>query len=123
MVTVHNFRYWDCMRSEYVVDRLKATVERIEMAGGELVPGTAEQVSLWSLDKHGRYKPQRMAPQKNALPSYKASGSPPVGSGYHALGMLAKAIDAVATLLAGREGRFRARENSLVRRRTLTPSH
>jgi hypothetical protein len=43
---------------------MKCTVERIELVGGKILPGTAEEVEVWDLDERCRYTP-RMAAANN----------------------------------------------------------
>jgi hypothetical protein len=58
MVTVHHFRVWDHMGAAFVVPPLKSTLARILTVKGEIIPGTAEDVSETALDAEGRYDPQ-----------------------------------------------------------------
>jgi hypothetical protein len=60
MVTVHQFRVWDITRDEYVIPSRKATAEFIRVAKGVIIPGTAEDVDLASLDRQERYDPRRV---------------------------------------------------------------
>jgi hypothetical protein len=59
MVTVYHFKVWDNARGDYTVPPLKSPAERIEEAGGVIIPGTAEQVEERALDAHGRYDPAK----------------------------------------------------------------
>ena len=53
-VTVHQFRKWDINAGQYDHPPWKSTAEKIEEAGGEIIPETAEQVPLSKLDGLGR---------------------------------------------------------------------
>ena len=55
MVTVHRFKVWDIRTGDYVVQPLKSPAERIKQVGGEIIPGTAEEVDPSALDGEGRY--------------------------------------------------------------------
>ena len=58
-VTVHQFRKWDINAGQYDHPPWKSTAEKIEEAGGEIIPDTAEQVPLSKLDGLGRYNPDQ----------------------------------------------------------------
>jgi len=58
-VTVHQFRKWNINAGQYDHPPLKSTAEKIEEAGGEIIPETAEQVPLSKLDGQGRYIPDK----------------------------------------------------------------
>jgi hypothetical protein len=58
-VTVHEYLTWDHRSGRSVVARAKATVERIGLVGGKVVPGTAEEVDPSALDGGGRYVPRK----------------------------------------------------------------
>ena len=58
-VTVHQFRKWDINAGQYDDPPWKSTAEKIEEAGGEIIPETAEQVPLSKLDGLGRYNPDQ----------------------------------------------------------------
>ncbi|KQT84995.1 hypothetical protein ASG51_02750 [Methylobacterium sp. Leaf465] len=60
MVTVHHFRVWDVAKDEWVYPPLKSPEDRIrDVAKGEVIPGTAEEVESSQLDEHGRYDPSK----------------------------------------------------------------
>jgi hypothetical protein len=59
MVTVHQFKVWSIGSGDYIVQPRKSTAERIAEAGGEIIPGTAEEVEQSALDPLGRYDPGR----------------------------------------------------------------
>jgi hypothetical protein len=54
-VTVHKFKVWDISVGDYVVQSTKSTAERIKEIGGDIIPGTAEEVDPADLDDQGRY--------------------------------------------------------------------
>jgi hypothetical protein len=58
-VTVHQFRKWDINAGQYDHPPWKSTAEKIEEAGGEIIPETAEQVPIAKLDGLGRYNPDQ----------------------------------------------------------------
>jgi hypothetical protein len=58
MVTVHQFKVWDHTRGGHFIQPLKSPAGRIHEMGGEIIPGTAEEVELTALDAHGRYDPR-----------------------------------------------------------------
>jgi hypothetical protein len=57
-VTVHNYLVWDHQNGRSVIPPMKGTLERIELVGGRIVPGTAEQVEVSALDGRSRYLPK-----------------------------------------------------------------
>lgn len=56
-VTVHHYLVWDHREGRNFVPPSKGTLSRIELDGGTIVPGTAEQVDARALDGRGRYAP------------------------------------------------------------------
>lgn len=56
-VTVHHYLVWDHQRGRSAMAPMKATLERIRMVGGKILPGTAEQVDAAALDGRSRYVP------------------------------------------------------------------
>jgi hypothetical protein len=49
-VTVHHFLVWDHQRGCSMMPLAKSTAERIELVGGKVVPGTAEDIDVSALD-------------------------------------------------------------------------
>lgn len=60
-VTVHHYLVWDHQQGRNFVPPSKATLSRIELDRGTIVPGTAEQVDAGALDGRGRYAPSAEA--------------------------------------------------------------
>lgn len=57
-VAVHNFIVWDHQRGRSFMPPVKGTAERIDLVGGRIVPGTAEQVEASALDARCCYLPR-----------------------------------------------------------------
>jgi hypothetical protein len=57
-VTVHHYLIWDRQNGRSVKPAMKTTIERIDLVGGKLVPGTGEEVDVSALDARGRYLPE-----------------------------------------------------------------
>jgi hypothetical protein len=57
-VTVYQFLTWDHQNGRSVTSRTKSTLERIQLIGGKIVPGTAEDVDTAAIDAAGRYIPE-----------------------------------------------------------------
>lgn len=56
MVSVAHFRKYDAMTDSYITPPMKSTLARIrEVGGGEVIPGTIEDVDPSALDPYGRY--------------------------------------------------------------------
>lgn len=55
MVTVHRFRVWDILTDKWMYSVSKRTAKRIDALGGEIVEGTAEEVSEEEIDGEGRH--------------------------------------------------------------------
>ena len=69
-VTVYHFRVYDGINDVHIVPIRKSTAPRIARVNGEIIPGTAEDVDITSLDDHDRYDPQR--PQRDGPPVWSA---------------------------------------------------
>jgi hypothetical protein len=59
MVTVYRFRAFDPDTNEWVVQLSKATKDYIEMIGGRIIDGTAENVDPATLDPVGQLVPNQ----------------------------------------------------------------
>ena len=57
MLTVHSFKIW--VDGTYTVPPAKRTAAQIKQMGGEIVPGTAEEINKADLDDNGRYDPRK----------------------------------------------------------------
>ena len=57
MPTVYGFRKYDIISDEIVVSKLKATKERIEEIGAELIEGSGKDVEDFQVDSEGVYNP------------------------------------------------------------------
>jgi hypothetical protein len=55
VVTVHRFRVRDFLTDKWMYSVCKRTAKSVEAFGGEIVEGTAEEVSEEELDGEGRY--------------------------------------------------------------------
>lgn len=55
MPTVHHFRVYDVQLDGWRVQHRKSTEERIRRVGGEIIPGTAEDVPAEELDDDGKH--------------------------------------------------------------------
>ena len=55
MITIHSYRVWDNKRGEYVIPLRKSTVAHIDQIGGEVIPGTAEDVEVEEVSAEGRH--------------------------------------------------------------------
>lgn len=61
MITVYTARVTNSERAETTTTRHKGTAEWIAMLpGGEIIPGTAEEVDKCDIDGQGRYIPKDM---------------------------------------------------------------
>ena len=58
MVTVHYFKKWHQQQGEYIVQPRKSPADRIQEIGGQIIPGTDEEVDESALDSEGRYDPE-----------------------------------------------------------------
>jgi hypothetical protein len=67
-VTVHSYLVWDHQRGRSATAPMKATLERIRMVGGKVLPGTAEQVDVAALDARSRYAPKAAARASGRAP-------------------------------------------------------
>ena len=63
MVTVYQFKVWDPIRNEYVVQPCKSTDTRIRALDGIMFGHTGEQVDPASLDAEGLYWPPGLRPR------------------------------------------------------------
>ena len=60
MVTVYSFKWWDSVEDREVIQPFKSTMDRIlNVARGEPILETAEEVDESDLDNQGRYDPRK----------------------------------------------------------------
>ncbi len=59
MIEVYSFRVWDSQSGDWVYPERKSPAERIEMARGEIIPGSGELIDPKLLDHQGWYEPNR----------------------------------------------------------------
>jgi hypothetical protein len=57
-VTVFQFKVWDHAKGDMITQPLKSPLQRIVRIGGDVIPGTAEDVDVRLLDEGGRYDPK-----------------------------------------------------------------
>ena len=58
-ITVFQFKVWDGSKGDFIVPLLKSPLKRILQIGGDIIPGSAEDVDIRQLDSEGRYDPQK----------------------------------------------------------------
>lgn len=61
-ITVFSFLVWDHRAGRSVLSPTKGTLERIDLVGGRVIPGSGEAVAPSALDKEGRYRPDGAGP-------------------------------------------------------------
>ena len=89
MVTVYQFKAWDHAAGEMKTQPLKSPKERIERVGGEIIEGTAEDVSDDALDAQGRFDPLNYGLKRQG--SYSGGGYGVAGA--YGAGPFAQATD------------------------------
>lgn len=57
-ITVHHFRVYDAKTDVWISPPRKSPVERINRVGGQIIPGTGEDVNASALDEQERYDPR-----------------------------------------------------------------
>jgi hypothetical protein len=107
MVTVHYFRVYDVVHDRMVTQALKSPAERIKRIGGEIIPGTAEEVEDEDLDEHGRYAPRPASAEIHT----EAAEPPPLTGSDRWLSVMeplkAKVLEAVDKAVATNREKFR----------------
>jgi len=58
-ITVFEFKVWDQAKGDFFTQPRKSPLKRIIQVGGEVIPGSAEDVDVRLLDSHGRYDPSK----------------------------------------------------------------
>jgi hypothetical protein len=58
-ITVFQFKVWDAVKGEFITQPRKSPLKRIMQIGGDVIPGSAEDIDVRLLDSHGRYDPEK----------------------------------------------------------------